>query len=344
MPKPTSKKGEVAEESLRNYFINQGFFVVRSVPFKYSIHDITDIDLWLYSKSSQITRERINVDIKRKRTPQAIERIFWTKGLQQVLNLDRCIVATTDARKETREFGEVHGVSVLGGQFLAEVIKYYNNKLDRISEEQLYEKFNTSCIINSKIVFKNEYQKNKQVLLGNLNFIGCNKYLSQINLFIEEYLSSDKKSEAALRLLYLSVAYFLIALDYVSKTIIQLDKNNRIKELSDGFRYGEAGPTRAEEIFNTSKQLIAKMTPGNLLTEDSIEREIREQLQKFPAETLSEYFAKNDVNKKLFDLAIEFENIAFKIDLIKVSELEPEQKSVIAVLIDFFKIDRKKIL
>mgnify|MGYP006262917289 FL=1 len=40
-------KGATAEEALRHYFINQGYFVVRSLPFKYNQIDITDVDLSL---------------------------------------------------------------------------------------------------------------------------------------------------------------------------------------------------------------------------------------------------------------------------------------------------------
>jgi len=86
----TLKKGEATEEILREYFLKLGYFVVRSIPYKYNQFDVTDVDIWLYSRPSPLTRERTNVDVKRKKTPQALERIFWAKGLQQVLSLERC--------------------------------------------------------------------------------------------------------------------------------------------------------------------------------------------------------------------------------------------------------------
>ena len=127
MEKDSGTKGSIAEEALRQYFLSLGFFVVRSIPFKYKSFDITDIDLLLYSRKNTISRERINVDIKCKKTPQAIERIFWTKGLQEVLGLDNCIVATTDKRPATREFGSLHNVLVLDGNFLTILLKESKN-------------------------------------------------------------------------------------------------------------------------------------------------------------------------------------------------------------------------
>ncbi len=89
-------KGEVMEELLRDYFMQAGYYVVRGVPFVYEGFDITDIDLWLYSRTSSISREITIVDIKNKKTPQAIERIFWTKGLAEAVGAGNAIVASTE--------------------------------------------------------------------------------------------------------------------------------------------------------------------------------------------------------------------------------------------------------
>ena len=95
-------KGAVAEEALRAYFCSIGYFVVRSVPFVYKNYEITDVDLWLYVKATSLSAERICVDVKRKRTPQAMERVLWTRGLKDLLGVDRAIVVTTDNRPEIR--------------------------------------------------------------------------------------------------------------------------------------------------------------------------------------------------------------------------------------------------
>jgi hypothetical protein len=111
-------KGYLAEEMLRAYFSRAGYFVVRGVPFCYEGFDVTDIDLWLYSRSSSVSREIAIVDAKNKKTPQAIERIFWIKGLQKAVGASKAIVATTDRRPEVKEFGKQLDVVVLDGSFL----------------------------------------------------------------------------------------------------------------------------------------------------------------------------------------------------------------------------------
>lgn len=111
-------KGNKAEESLRLYFLDAGYYVVRGVPYKYKDFDITDIDLFLYGRASALSRERNIVDIKNKKTPQAVERIFWTKGLQKSLNMDHAIVATTETNPAVLAYGKENDVIVLDGKFL----------------------------------------------------------------------------------------------------------------------------------------------------------------------------------------------------------------------------------
>src|SRR5205085_8304786 len=108
-PSPEDK-GDDAEELLREYFLCLNYYVARGVHFTYGGEDITDVDLWLYQRQSPVSRQRINVDIKNKKTPQAIERILWARGLQATLGLDQCIVATTDNRPTVVDFGRDHNV------------------------------------------------------------------------------------------------------------------------------------------------------------------------------------------------------------------------------------------
>jgi len=139
-------KGPAAEEALRNYFLSIGYFVVRSCKFRFNRFDVTDVDLWLYGRNSPLSRERVNVDIKNKKTPQALERIFWARGLQIVLDFDGCIVATNDLRPDVREFGLQHRVKVLDGRFLGRLTKSGRSHQDRINEEQLMAELDQSSL------------------------------------------------------------------------------------------------------------------------------------------------------------------------------------------------------
>ncbi|HEY1469231.1 MAG TPA: hypothetical protein VGF61_09310 [Candidatus Acidoferrum sp.] len=76
----------------------------------------------------------------------------------------------------------------------------------------------------------------KSRLVSNLDFDGCNAWLDDARFFAEQALVSDRR-EAACRLFYLVLSFFLIGLDYASRWSSLEDGDARRKELTSGFRY-----------------------------------------------------------------------------------------------------------
>jgi len=337
-------KGELAEEALKAYFVTLGYFVVRSVPFNYSGYDVTDVDLWLYMKSSPLNRDRTCVDIKRKKTPQAIERVFWTKGLREVLGVERAIVVTTDNRKETREFGSKHNVIVLHGEFLQRIINIFSKTTLRIIEEKLIAELKIPCVMDKNVLWPSFYKGAKATLLVGLNFNGCNQLLSKIRLIIEEYMASNKTSVAMVRLLYVVTAYFLIALDYTTRLISHLDLDSRRTGLAEGFRYGDAGRQRTDEIVDTALKLLVDTSSADIFSSAKIKAEVENQLSQYPADVLAEYVAKSETLNQLFTLGRAFEGLAYELKPPMPDQCPAELKTILGLLCDFFKIDRKKVL
>jgi hypothetical protein len=339
-------KGANAEEALRRYFLSLGYFAVRGIAFKYKGFDVTDVDLWLYQRSSLITRDRTNVDIKNKKTPQAIERIFWTRGLQQVLGLERAVVATTDRRKETKSFGLQHGVQVIGGEFLNGLMPLFSNASDRLTEEELMHLLDTRSIIKPELVYRKLYVEHQELLLSNLGFNGCNAYLSALKMLFEDYAAANRLSEAALRLIYIFTAYFLISLDYATYHLANDEPALRYETMLEGFQYGSSGKDRANEIINVALGLVASKTGDDFISNESVALagKITEQLSRYPVSTLADYFSGKDVSRRLFAAAKSLENYAYSSTVITIGELEVEAKAIIGVLLDFFGVDRKQIL
>ena len=118
-----------------------------------------------------------------KKTPQALERIFWTKGLQQVLGLEKCIVATTDKRSHILDFGVMNDVSVFDGNFMNKLRTSERYGEDRINEEEFLKELDSSGIGELSNDWKNIYINSKSLLLSKLNFDGVNEHLKQISYF-----------------------------------------------------------------------------------------------------------------------------------------------------------------
>lgn len=337
-------KGQLAEEILRNYFLDIGYYTVRGIIYKYCNYEVTDVDLFLYSNSSPFTRDKINVDIKRKKTPQAMERIFWAKGLKSILGFNKCIVATTDSRPEVIEFGKLNNVTVLNGNFLNKLIERNSKKTkERIYEETFIDLLKQESIGELYGDWKRKYELNKSMLLKEPNFDLCNYYLKEINLVLTSIISSGKK-EAFLRYLYTLVSFFLVTLDFAMKDILFKDESIRFKELDGYFRYGQRGLEKANELANASKIIMESFDSTLKEKELTISEVIKEQFSKINADILAQFFSTQSVASKLFDNAKAFERNGFLINYKQIDELEGELKSIIGVICDFNSIDRKKIM
>jgi hypothetical protein len=119
-------QGARVEEVLRRYFLEQGYFVVRGLKCRYGGADVTDVDLWLYQRPSALLRERVIVDAKSGARPKATERILWAVGVRDLVGADRCVVATTDQRREVKDFGARGDVLVLDGRVLSRLTNRFS--------------------------------------------------------------------------------------------------------------------------------------------------------------------------------------------------------------------------
>jgi hypothetical protein len=343
MAKKSGTKGIVAEEALRIFFLQAGYFVVRNVPFNYKNCNVTDVDLWLYIRPSSMVRERTCVDVKSKRIPQAMERVFWTKGLREALGVERAIVVTSDNRKETRDFGTENGVTVLHGNFLTRVIKEFS-PAERMTEEEFIGVLKIPCIVDSNVEWRRWYRGMKANLINGLNFDGCNTFLSAIKLIFDEYTSTGKASETTTRLLYVIFSYFLICLDFISRSIVSLSAEERNTYLTDGLRYGETGRYRTEEVVDIALHLLAESGKTDLFSQDELKGEFDRQVAEYRTEIIAEHFAKSEQLKHMFDLARRFEIQAYSKMLVQPNQCSSDQKAVIGLLCDFFGYDRRNII
>lgn len=292
-------KGERMEENLRDYFLRSGYYVVRGIKYKYKKFDITDVDLFLYGKNSSLSREKINVDIKNKKSPKALERILWTKGLQVLLNFDKCIVATTERKDEIREFAKLHDIILLDGSFLG--------KLKPVSTRLVEEDF-LSLLAREhderKLpiqTWRFLYESSKSSLLNDMTFSNFNKSLAQIKYFVTESMNS-LHFKTGLRCLYVFLSHSLIILDYLLKDLAFLEQSAKEAILLDGFRYGNRGREGLKQTIALMSQLTRQKISIN---------SFKEEFESVETESLRDYFSKNEVANNVFNFARQFEDLAF---------------------------------
>ncbi|MEO3880003.1 hypothetical protein [Rheinheimera fenheensis] len=333
-------KGHEMEEQLRAYFYQAGYFVARGVPFTYEGFDITDIDLWLYSRASSVTREISIVDIKNKKTPQAIERIFWAKGLSNAVNADSVIVATTDKRKEVKDFGKKLNVLVLDGIFLSKLSKADGFLRSRLSDEEFNNEISRYKFSKIDGDWKGKCLHAKSLLAKGLSFDSCNEWLNIAQFFINQSMTKPNHVEIALRCFYSVVSMLCIGIDFILKELSFLDHEDRQSKLIEGFTYGARGKDGIDKMLKLSLSLVEQFSPDGKSITNKVRARISNEFSSIPTKIIGEYFSKSDVGRSLFNVARDLDSLAMARAFEPHTNTSIEIRSLIGCLLDFWSIDR----
>ncbi len=337
------EKGYLLEELLRRYFIKSGYYTVRGVPFVYDGFDVTDIDIWLYDRPSSVSRQRIIVDCKNRSTPKAIERIFWTKGLQEVLGVDQAIVATTDKRATATVFGREHGVLILDGTFLGRLQKSAESFDERLTEEQFVELLAAYRPTKEGGDWKGRVKAAKRPLVSDFGYNAINLWLVEAKFFAEQAQIVTTHREIAYRVLYVLLSYVAIAFDFVMKDLAFSESAAKLSALNDGLRHGSQGAAGTRRVLDFAIGLIEQYAPEQKVIIPRIKERLNRDLDAIPTKLLAEYFAKVGVSQDLFGIAKELDFAAYNAKFIAPNSLSPAAKGILGVALDFWEFDRKKL-
>lgn len=333
-------KGSKQEELLRCYFLKNGYYVIRGVPFIYECFDVTDIDLWLYSRASSVSREITLVDVKNKRTPQAIERIFWVQGLRIATKATNAIVATTEKRQEVKDFGRDLGILVLDGNFLGKLAHSDTPNMMRLSDEEFFSKINDYSLNKLDGDWKGRIIFSKSLLAKSLSFDSCNEWLEQGKFFAEQSITKEVPRETALRCLYLICSFVAIAIDYCMKELSFHEQSARSAIIKDGFTYGSKGSSGLNKVLNVAIGLVEEHANNGSIISHQVRSSVEKQLSQLNTAVLGEFFSKNEVARTLFVVAKEFEQLAMARKFSSLEQSSNELRSMLFCLLDYWGIDR----
>jgi len=337
-------KGFEMEEKLKTYFYTLGYYVIRGIDIKYNNSLVTDIDLWLYNKSSAFSVERINVDIKNKKRSQAIERIFWAKGVQNIFGFDKCIIATKDTRPDISEFGKKNNVIVLDGNFLAKISdkeSFDEITKNRLSEEEFLALFDLNGMSKFMGDWRSKIQNSKSRLIEKSNFTTVSETLLDIKFFIEQTFLSTQNKETELRGVYFSISTLLIQLDFLSKDLTFEQENQKLVKIKSGIKYGENNLSFIKDIMKIIKSPLEDEFNIN---GDVITNWLDSELESDSVNMLSEFLASTSTSNKLFITGKYYLELSFNRSICSPKDIPSEYKSFLFILLDYFGFERKKYI
>jgi hypothetical protein len=333
-------KGYHMEEALRNYFLQSGYYVARGVPFRYEGFDVTDIDLWLYSRTSPVSREISIVDIKNKKTPQAFERIFWVRGLKIAIQASAAIVATADRRKEVKEFGRNLDVLVLDGAFLSRLQRLEDFTPCRLLQEEFTGLVQAYELEKLDGGWLKRLADCKSLLSSGLSFDSCNEWLYHAQFFLEQSFAKPQQRDIALRCYYLLCSFIALAADYILREVLFLELSDRMTVFTDGFTFGSRGSKGMHQVLDITMNLVEQHAERGKAIAGEVRSSVKSSLADMNSSVLAEYLVKNDVARNLFSVAKELEQMAMSREFVHHSTASAEARSLLFCLIDFYGFDR----
>lgn len=341
--KKSGKKGFETEEIVRSYFLGAGFFVVRGVKLRYSGDELTDIDLWLYERSATLARRRIIIDIKDNAQPKAAERLFFVKGLAELIQVEATGVATSDSRRSLRELARKHNVLWIDNSDLQRLKSSQKLTIShRLSDEELNDLITKVDTSRSSKIVRDVFYSVKSSVADRFGPSCANTATDGALYFGRMCVEAHPGSLAAqlfTRLTYFCCAIAAAALDFASGETALRPHQERLANLTDAIRFGE-DPKGTAEKLRWAEAAIRDFAPNGAGLAEGIRRRFHDALQSVPAENLAEITVKLANSDRLFNAARDLEHAAFYTDCPSFDDLSIDAKSFLGAILDFISVDR----
>jgi hypothetical protein len=344
--KTKSDKGAVLEEVLRAFFLRAGFYVIRGVPFRFADEDMTDVDLWLYERPTGTSRRVQICDIKYKQRPKAVERIFWTCGLADALDVDGAYVATTDKRKSLRSIAEKLDLQLIDGTDIQRIQASQSILSQaRISDEELIQELQ---LVDKELRNKDLQEARLDILaalsegFGAPSAVRTLESFSRLALAAISYHPDSSAARAAGRLAYLAASIVCESLDYVSIGAAFRPITERHDLILNAVRFGALGDEQGQQNLKLALALVEKYAPGGKTTSSAVEASLKRDLARIPAEIVADQAVRLLKADQLFETGRELEIASYQAVLPPFDHLSVPTKSMLGALLDYASIDRER--
>lgn len=341
--KKTGKKGFETEEVVRSYFLGAGFFVVRGVKLRHGGDELTDIDLWLYERSATLARRRIIIDVKDNAQPKAAERLFFVKGLADLIQVEATGIATSDPRRSLRDLARKHNVLWIDNADLQRLKSSERLKaLSRLTDEDLAQRIASVDTQRSSRMVRDVFTSIKSSVADRFGPSCANTAIDGSQYFARMAVEAHPGSgpaELFTRLVYFACAVAAAALDFASGELALRPHVERLAGLTDAIRFGE-DPKGTNDKLRWAEAAIRDYAPNGAGLADLVRVRFNEALRSVPAESLAEIIVKFANSDRLFNAARDLERAAFLIDCPSFDELSLDAKAILGAILDFIAIGR----
>lgn len=336
-------KGGRAEEALRLYFQELGSFVVRGVPLRVGTEDVTDIDLWVYTRSSVHARHISIVDVKNKKRSKGFERAIWIKGLQAALGADEAIIATASNQGSVGPFASRLGVRLLSGSTLEAIVKRFGAASDRLSNEELFGRWKDIRLERAETA-KSRIENAISELGMGISFSALNTWIDDAAFFFRETIQHERSAGDRMRAAYYCCSLVAIGADFLGRQSLFSDTETRRKIFRDGLVFGRTESDTPKSYVSFAEELVTEFLDSSGASAATIRAGFDRSVAHLPVAGLVDFFSKPAVGKELMDGAVALEAAAFAREIPPPRMLKREAKTIIGLVLDFADLPRQTLL
>lgn len=337
-----AKKGAGLEELIRQYFLRQGYFAIRSVPLRFEGEEVTDIDVWLYGRQAASGRVRAIVDAKDKRSPKALERVLWTKGLQAIVGADRAIVVTTDKNPRIAKFARENRVSVINKHLIDRIRASDIANEPRLSLEEFEAHIGRNLNQKQDGDWLRQIADAKSSLATTAGFPAFNQAIRGFHFFAQRIDTRPLYRDQATRCALLCASIAAVALDTAIERIAFEEQAVRTQAILDGVTFGDAGDGRTQRSIKNVLALISESMENGRAIAVQAEQRLNSRFESLRGDIIAEYFGRENNAHQLFQAARELESKAHA-PLATGNGFSLEAKAVLGVFADFVEVKRSTL-
>ena len=285
-------------------------------------------------------------DVKYKRRPKAVERIFWTHGVAVALAADSACVVTTDKRQYLRSIARRLNVHLIDGSDVNR-IKTSSNVVfsERLHDEELKAEFRAVDFELRSQSLQNE----RHYLLSSLTEgFGTKSIVSALGSFTrlaKLTVASHPDSRAArasARLAYLAAAVACASLDYLSNEVAFGTAQQKRELIVDSIRMGILNDEIGQLALKLAVEMIERFAPGGVTLASGMKSKLTEELSEIPAEVIADQAVRLAMSDELFETGRELEMSCYALELPTFDILNRCCKSMIGSLLDYGGIARSE--
>jgi hypothetical protein len=271
-----------------------------------------------------------------------VERLFWTRGLADALEVDGAYVATTDKRKSLRSVATKLNLHLIDGGDIQRIQSYQtSSRGDRITDEQLIQELQQ---VDRDFRNRNLQESRQDILSSLADGFGAPSTVRGLGGFARlaaaavSYHPNSSAARAAGRLAYLAAAIACESLDYVSVGTPCSSHDERRELILTAVRYGGLD----KKTLRLALGLIEKYAPSGRSTATTVENNLKMDLKKIPAEIVAEQAVKLLKDDQLFAVGRELEMACYQSRLPTFDKLSVPVRSILGAFLDYSGVDRER--